>query len=190
MLTWIATALVLLWILYKGRNWQQGDTLFWGISFTVLVFGFMTVLSVGYNDISDGGGDDLEVSGRESHTLVSLEDSVQGAGEFSGSFFIGSGAISGKYGPVSAYTWYQKEKGGVLRQITIADDDSAYVLIHEGHQGEPTVVRTTYHDPCPDSPWLTPFTNLCSNYGPYEVGYDLFVPKGTILRTLSLGPEQ
>lgn len=157
----------------------------WIMVLTVIVgfvaFGLMVLVSLAATSIFRH--DNIQPKSKEVVALAALQDSVQGAGETSGSFFLGIGSVYGQYGPEVAFSFYEQE-GGSLYPNLVAEDGYNAISVQQGDY-VPHVVVTEWTNKCHTPGWLNPIHELCST-GSYETEWTFYVPRETVLHDFKL----
>lgn len=157
----------------------------WAVVLSVVVgffvFGMCVVGSLAATEVFRQ--DNVQVKSKEVVALAALQDSVQGAGEVSGSFFLGIGSVYGEYGPESAFSFYERD-GDELFPNVVAQDGYNFLVVREGDY-RPHFTVTAWTNKCHTPWWLNPIHELCST-GSYQREWTFFVPRGTVLSNYKL----
>lgn len=178
MIFWICIAITLIaaipvWI----RGGEEGFEGFLAICIFGSVATFLLVCMMG-SVIFENSHD---IQSKHTYRIVSLQDNEGTEGHIGGGFFF----VTGNIGTYQFYSWYEREPDGSYESRQISTHDYPVKIWEEPSSSQPKAIkRETCHEHSAPS-WLSPFDFSKENYCDTD-GWELFVPKGTIVRNYRL----
>jgi len=187
MLLVLGTLAVVAWSFRNlTRDWytSKNEAVFFSALAGAMVFGVLVLVAFGLTEWTQSKT--YEVTGRTDAPIVTLHDGEGSSSRLGGSFFLGIGSVVGEGSSYLAYTWYQREPDGRLRGMMVQEDGYNDVFVHETDSGRPRVTSKEAQNQCLTPWWLAPIHRLCER-DELQTEWNIYVPKGTVLRGYSLG---